>query len=144
MLCFMVQAFQDPPLCSSTHFYKILYRRGRGWVGVTSWEKVSGFGLTILESTTHTGTLASQTTGTKEINIHRARCATHSFMSSKSFHQLVCFSSSAILLLMHHRGCKLEVWPWLASSSPKQEEGARVYPFLVMEACRVVCSSRGC
>ncbi len=34
-------------------------------------------------------------------------------------------SSSAILLLMHHIGCKLEIWPWLASCSPTQEEGGK-------------------
>ncbi len=26
---------------------------------------------------------------------------------------------------MHRNGCKLEFWPWLASSSPKQEEGGK-------------------
>jgi hypothetical protein len=46
---------------------------------------------------------------------------------------------AAIVLFMHHRGCNLEFWPWLASSPPKQEEGARDHPFLV-----VVVLRRGC
>ncbi len=52
------------PCTCKINFYKIVYRRGRGWVGLTSWEKGSGFGLTILQSTTRTGTWVSLTTGT--------------------------------------------------------------------------------